>query len=356
MVLFSQVGAADGTAGRSEGLDARPKTGVHRGAIDEAAERTLGKTVDIAVILPCYNEVAAIADVVAAFQKHLPDAVVYVYDNNSSDDTAATARAAGATVRRELLQGNGNVVRRAFSDVEADVYIMADGDGTYDAARAREMVDQLMRDNLDMIVGTREGDDPAAYRRGHKTGNLLFNGVVALLFGDRFSDIFSGYRVFSRRFVKSFPALSAGFEIETELTVHAIQLRMPVAEVATAYGGRVEGSASKLNTYRDGLKILRNIVLFTQHYRPLLFYGAISVILAGISLLFGYPVIVEYFETGLVPRLPSAVLATGIMLTASVSLAIGLILHTISRGQLEVKRLLYLNYPHPSTRREDAGR
>ncbi len=340
------------------GLDALPETGADRDAvadaIDAAADRALPKAVDIAVILPCYNEVAAIADVIGAFRKILPEAVVYVYDNNSSDETAAVAHAAGATVRREPLQGKGNVVRRAFSDVEADVYVMADGDGTYDAARAREMVDQLMRDKLDMIVGIRHGDDPAAYRRGHRTGNRMFNGVVALLFGDRFSDIFSGYRVFSRRFVKSFPALSAGFEIETELTVHAIQLRMPVAEVATAYGGRVEGSASKLNTYRDGLKILRNIVLFTQHYRPLLFYGVIGGVLAAISLVFGYPVIREYFETGLVPRLPSAVLATGIMLTASVSLAIGLILHTISRGQLEVKRLLYLNYPHPSTRRDES--
>lgn len=310
------------------------------------------KKVEIAVILPCYNEEAAIGGVVAAFKQHLPGAAICVYDNNSTDGTAAAARAAGAVVLREPMQGKGNVVRRAFSDVEADVYVMADGDGTYAADRAPEMVDMLLRDHLDMVVGVREGDDPAAYRRGHRAGNRLFNAVVALLFGDRFSDIFSGYRVFSRRFVKSFPALSLGFEIETELTVHAIELRMPVAEIATAYGGRAEGSASKLHTYRDGLKILRNIVRFTQHYRPLLFYGAIGGVLAAGSLVLGYPVVMEYLQTGLVPRLPTAVLATGVMLTAALSVAIGLILHTISRGQLEVKRLLYLNYPHPATRRD----
>lgn len=299
----------------------------------------------IAVILPCYNEGAAIATVVADFQRALPGATVYVYDNNSTDDTVAAARQAGAVVRGEPMQGKGNVIRRAFSDVDADIYVMADGDGTYDAARAPEMVSRLRAEYLDMLVGTREERGEDAYRPGHRTGNMLFNRTVAILFGDRFTDIFSGYRVFSRRFVKSFPALSAGFEIETELSVHAIQLRMPILEVPTAYRGRIEGTASKLRTYRDGFKILRNIALFTQHYRPLLFYGVIAVMLAALSVGLAYPVVVEFFETGLVPRFPTAILATGIMLIAALCLAIGLILHTISRGQLEMKRLEYLRYP-----------
>jgi glycosyltransferase involved in cell wall biosynthesis len=310
---------------------------------------------DIAVILPCFNEEAAIGGVVKAFKEALPDAAVYVYDNNSTDGTVAVARESGAHVRSEPRQGKGNVVRRAFSDLDADLYLMADGDGTYDAGRAREMLDLLLDENLDMVVGIREGDGDA-YRLGHRTGNMLFTRAVALLFGSRFTDIFSGYRAFSRRFVKSFPALSAGFETETELTVHAVQLRMPVAEVATAYRDRAEGTASKLRTYRDGLKILFNIVLFTQHYRPLLFYGVMAALLAAISLGIGYPVIVEFFETGLVPRLPSAVLAMGIMLLAALSMAIGLILHTMSRSQLEMKRLQYLQYPRPAEGREGEAR
>jgi glycosyltransferase involved in cell wall biosynthesis len=299
----------------------------------------------VAVILPCYNEGAAIATVVADFQRALPGATVYVYDNNSTDDTADAARRAGAVVRQETMQGKGNVIRRAFSDVDAEIYVMADGDGTYDATRAPEMVGLLRTDSLDMVVGVREEQGEDAYRRGHRTGNMLFNRTVAILFGDRFTDIFSGYRVFSRRFVKSFPALSAGFEIETELSVHAIQLRMPILEIPTAYSGRIEGTTSKLRTYRDGFKILRNIALFTQHYRPLLFYGVIAMMLAGLSVGLVYPVIVEFFETGLVPRFPTAILATGIMLTAALCMAIGLILHTMSRGQLEMKRLEYLRYP-----------
>jgi glycosyltransferase involved in cell wall biosynthesis len=299
----------------------------------------------VAVILPCYNEGAAVATVVADFQRALPGATVYVYDNNSTDDTADAARRAGAVVRQETMQGKGNVIRRAFSDVDAEIYVMADGDGTYDATRAPEMVGLLRTDSLDMVVGVREEQGEGAYRRGHRTGNMLFNRTVAILFGDRFTDIFSGYRVFSRRFVKSFPALSAGFEIETELSVHAIQLRMPILEIPTAYSGRIEGTTSKLRTYRDGFKILRNIALFTQHYRPLLFYGVIAMMLAGLSVGLAYPVIVEFFETGLVPRFPTAILATGIMLTAALCMAIGLILHTMSRGQLEMKRLEYLRYP-----------
>lgn len=306
---------------------------------------------DIAVILPCYNEAAAIARVVRDFRAALPGAAIYVYDNNSTDDTAAVAEAAGARVRHEPMQGKGNVVRRAFADVEADIYVMADGDGTYDAGRAAELVDLLLGRQLDMVVGTRADESPEAYRRGHRTGNLLFNKAVASLFGDRFSDIFSGYRVFSRRFVKSFPALSEGFEIETELTVHAIQLRMPVAEVPTAYRSRVEGSESKLRTYRDGLKILFTVLRFTQRFRPLLFYGAAAGVLALLSIVLGYPVVVEFFETGLVPRLPTAVLSTGIMLLAALALAIALILNANSRSQLEMKRLKYLEYARTPRRR-----
>jgi len=310
----------------------------------------------IAVILPCYNEGAAIGTVVADFRRALPGATVYVYDNNSTDDTVDAARRAGAVVRREPMQGKGNVIRRAFSDVDVDVYVMADGDGTYDAARAPEMVGRLRAEQLDMVVGVREEKGEDAYRRGHRTGNRLFNLAVATLFGDRFTDIFSGYRIFSRRFVKSFPALSAGFEIETELSVHAIELRMAVLEIPTAYGGRIEGTTSKLRTYRDGFKILRNVALFAQHYRPLFFYGVIAVLLAALSVGLAYPVVVEFFETGLVPRFPTAILATGIMLVAALCMAIGLILHTISRGQLEMKRLQYLQYPCASDASGEAAR
>ena len=306
---------------------------------------------DIAVILPCYNEAAAISGVVRDFRQALPDAAIYVYDNNSADDTAAVAEAAGARVRHEPMQGKGNVVRRAFADIEADVYVMADGDGTYDASQAPALIDMLLDRQLDMVVGTRADGSPDAYRSGHRTGNLLFNKAVAWLFADRFRDIFSGYRVLSRRFVKSFPALSQGFEIEIELSVHAIQLRMPVAEMPTAYGSRGEGSESKLRTYRDGLKILFTIVRFIQHYRPLMFYSAAAVALALLSIALGYPIAIEFFQTGLVPRLPTAVLATGVMLLAALSLAIALILNANGRSQLEMKRLKYLEYPRTPRRR-----
>lgn len=300
---------------------------------------------DIAVILPCHNEAAAIGDVIHDFKRALPGARIFVYDNNSTDDTAALAEAAGACVRHEPMQGKGHVVRRAFSDVEADVYVMADGDGTYDASRAAEMVQTLIDRQLDMVVGARTEDMPDAYRRGHRLGNLMFNKAIAILFGDHFSDVFSGYRVFSRRFVKSFPALASGFETETELTVHAIQLRMPVAEMPTMYGSRAEGTESKLRTYRDGLKIGFAILRFIQRFRPLLFYGAISIALGLLSFALGYPILVEYIETGLVPRLPTAVLATGIMVLAALALAIALILNANRRSQLELKRLKYLEYP-----------
>jgi glycosyltransferase involved in cell wall biosynthesis len=296
----------------------------------------------IAVLLPCFNEAAAIAGVVESFRAALPGAEIVVIDNRSTDDTAAVARAAGAAILEEPLRGKGNVLRRAFAEVEADVYVIADGDGTYDAARAPEMVALLGRDRLDMVVGVRVDCGGKEYRAGHRGGNRLFTLAVGRLFGRRFTDIFSGYRVLSRRFVKSFPAISRGFEIETELTVHALQLRLPCAEVETAYGERVAGTESKLNTYRDGLRILWHVVKFTMVYRPIIFYGAWAGLLTLGSLGLGLPVVATFLETGLVPRLPTALLATGLMLMAAVGLVTGVILHTVSHGQRETKRLFYL--------------
>lgn len=298
---------------------------------------------NVAVILPCYNEAAAIAGVVAAFGDALPQAEIWVVDNASIDDTAAVAEAAGARVLVERLRGKGNVLRRAFAEIDADVYVMADGDGTYDASRAPEMVDLLTAERLDMVVGIRRDAGGNEYRAGHRSGNRLFNLAVAALFGRRFTDIFSGYRVLSRRFVKSFPAISRGFETETELTVHALQLRLPCAEVETAYGERVEGSVSKLNTWRDGLRILWHVVKFTMVYRPIVFYSVLGLALALLSLALGLPVVLEFLKTGLVLRLPTAVLATGLMLMAATALVTGLILQTISYGQREIKRLHYLS-------------
>lgn len=303
----------------------------------------------IAVILPCYNEEAAIAQTVAAFRAALPGAAIYVYDNNSRDGTIAAARAAGAIVRRERTQGKGNVVRRMFADVDADVYVMADGDATYDAAAAPAMVAQLIDEQLDMVVGARVHDDAAAYRRGHVLGNRLMTGFLARLFGRSFSDIFSGYRVFSRRFVKSFPVLSAGFEIETEISVHALELKMPVAEVETAYAARPEGSVSKLSTYADGWRILRTIVNLYRIERPRRFFGAIAIALVAAALLLAGPLAMTYMHTGLVPRLPTAVLVTGMMILAALSFFTGLILDTVVRGRLEVRRLAYLALPAPGS-------
>lgn len=303
----------------------------------------------IAVILPCYNEEAAIAQTVAAFRAALPGAAIYVYDNNSRDGTIAAARAAGAIVRRERTQGKGNVVRRMFADVDADVYVMADGDATYDAAAAPAMVAQLIDEQLDMVVGARVHDDAAAYRRGHVLGNRLMTGFLARLFGRSFSDIFSGYRVFSRRFVKSFPVLSAGFEIETEISVHALELKMPVAEVETAYAARPEGSVSKLSTYADGWRILRTIVNLYRIERPRRFFGAIAIALIAAALLLAGPLAMTYMHTGLVPRLPTAVLVMGMMILAALSFFTGLILDTVVRGRLEVRRLAYLALPAPGS-------
>ncbi|MFZ3483754.1 glycosyltransferase family 2 protein [Sphingomonas sp. 3-13AW] len=301
----------------------------------------------IAILLPCYNEEAAIAQTIAGFREALPDATIYVYDNNSRDRTVAVAQAAGAVVRTERIQGKGAVVRRMFADIEADVYVMADGDATYDASVAPAMVAQLVTEQLDMIVGSRVEQHQAAYRRGHRFGNRAMTGILARLFGRSFTDIFSGYRVFSRRFVKSFPALSAGFEIETEISVHALELKMPVAEVETSYFARPEGSHSKLSTYRDGWRIARTIATLYRFERPLWFYGAVGLVLAAVALLLAVPLVVTYIETGLVPRFPTAILVTGLMILASLCAVSGLILDTVVRGRVEVRRLAYLAHPAP---------
>ncbi len=302
----------------------------------------------VAVLVPCFNEQAAIPAVVHAFRAALPDAVIYVYDNNSSDDTAAVAQQAGATVRTERLQGKGNVVRRMFADVEADAYVLVDGDGTYDAASAPAMVGMLLRGGLDMVNGVRVSDAQAAYRPGHRFGNRVLTGLVARIFGDRVSDMLSGYRVFSRRFVKSFPALSGGFETETEFTIHALELRMPISELATPYKERPAGSASKLNTIRDGLRILRMVLLLVKEERPLPFFSVIAAVLLLVAAAVFAPVLKTYLQTGLVPRLPTAVLATGLVLLSFLSLTCGLILASVTRGRKEVKRLAYLAIPAPS--------
>ncbi|SEM41996.1 Glycosyltransferase involved in cell wall bisynthesis [Sphingomonas gellani] len=301
----------------------------------------------IAVLLPCYNEEAAIAQTVGAFRSALPDAAIYVYDNNSRDRTVEVARAAGAIVRQERVQGKGAVVRRMFADVDADVYVMADGDATYDAASAPAMVSRLIAEQLDMVVGARVGQASAAYRRGHVFGNRLLTGMLARLFGRSFSDILSGYRVFSRRFVKSYPALSTGFEIETDISVHALELRMPVGEVETPYFERPEGSASKLSTYRDGWRIVRTIATLYRIERPLLFFGIIGAALAMLAVLLAIPLVLTYARTGLVPRFPTAIGATGLVILAALCLFAGLILDTVVRGRREVRRLAYLQLPAP---------
>ena len=296
----------------------------------------------IAVLVPVYNEELTIAKVIRDFSKILPDADVYVYDNNSTDRTAEIARSAGAIVCREPLQGKGNVVRRMFADVEADIYILIDGDDTYDAASAPKLVSALLEQNLDMVNGLRVPEEKEAYRIGHRFGNRLLTGTVSILFGDRFLDMLSGYRVFSRRFVKSFPALATGFEIETELTIHALELRMPIAEISTPYRGRPKGSESKLRTLHDGVRILRTIIGLVKREKPLSFFGWLCALLVGSALAVGAPVVNTYIETGLVPRLPTAVLATGLVLLGFLSLACGLILDTVTLGRREMKRLFYL--------------
>lgn len=301
----------------------------------------------IAVLLPCYNEEAAIAATVEGFRKALPGATVYVYDNNSLDRTREVAAAAGAVVRTESQQGKGCVVRRMFADIEADVYIMADGDLTYEPSSAPEMVRLLVTENLDMIVGTRRHDASEAYRGGHVLGNRLFTRLLAGLFGRSFTDIFSGYRVFSRRFVKSYPVLSQGFEIETEMSVHALELRMPVGEVETRYLARPEGSHSKLSTFRDGWRILKTIVTLYRIERPVLFFGGIGALLVLAAVILAIPLAFTYLETGLVPRFPTAILATGMTIIAVLCFFAGLILDTVTRGRRELRRLAYLAQPAP---------
>jgi glycosyltransferase involved in cell wall biosynthesis len=301
----------------------------------------------IAVLLPCYNEEAAIAATVAGFRKALPGATIYVYDNNSKDRTSEVAARAGAVVRSERQQGKGHVVRRMFADIDADVYVMADGDLTYDPIAAPAMVDLLLGEQLDMVVGTRRHEEKDAYRGGHVLGNRLFTSLLSGLFGRSFTDIFSGYRVFSRRFVKSFPVLSSGFEIETEISVHALELRMPVGEVETIYAARPEGSQSKLSTYADGSRILRTIVTLYRVERPALFYGLIGLLLLVAAVLLSIPLIITYVHTGLVPRVPTAILVTGMTIVAVLCFFAGLILDTVTRGRREVRRLAYLSLEAP---------
>jgi glycosyltransferase involved in cell wall biosynthesis len=301
----------------------------------------------IAVLLPCYNEEATIGATVSGFREALPQATVYVYDNNSADRTREVAAKAGAVVRSERQQGKGHVVRRMFADIDADVYVMADGDLTYDPEAAPEMVALLLSDQLDMVVGTRKHEEKEAYRGGHVLGNRIFTGLLAGLFGRSFNDIFSGYRVFSRRFVKSFPVLSSGFEIETEMSVHALELRMPVGEVETRYLARPEGSESKLSTYGDGWRILKTIGTLYRVERPVLFYGTIALLLMVAALVLSEPLVVTYLQTHLVPRLPTAILVTGMTIVAVLCFFTGLILDTVTRGRREMRRLAYLSLEAP---------
>ena len=297
----------------------------------------------IAVLVPCYNEALTIGRVIADFRQALPTSVIHVYDNRSTDGTGDIARAAGAQVRREPRPGKGVVVRRMFAEIDADVYVITDGDATYDASRAPEMVARLIEDDLDLVTGIRDDEDSdAAYRRGHRFGNRAFNALLGLLFGERPTDMFSGYRVLSRRFVKSFPMEARGFEIETELTVHALELRVPMAEIHTRYFERPEGSASKLSTYRDGFRILATMARLFRDVKPLPFFTGFAALFALIGLALGAGVVVEFMETRLVPRLPTAVLAMGLMLLASLSFACGMILDSVARGRRETKRLAYL--------------
>jgi glycosyltransferase involved in cell wall biosynthesis len=299
----------------------------------------------IAVLIPCFNEETAVATVIADFRKALPSAEIFVYDNNSSDRTSAVAREAGAQVRYERRQGKGHVVRRMFADIDADIYLLVDGDATYDAASAPRMIEKLLSDRLDMVVGFRVDQAEAAYRPGHRTGNRLLTGFLSTVFGAAFKDILSGYRVFSRRFVKSFPVLSDGFEIETELSVHALELALPVAEVETPYYARPPGSFSKLNTWRDGFRILGTILKLYRTEKPLRFFSAIGGFLTFVSIGLATPVVATYLEFGVVPRLPTAVLSMGLMILAVLSVSSGLVLDTVTRGRREMKLLAYLSQP-----------
>lgn len=302
----------------------------------------------IAVLLPCYNEAGAIAQTVAQFRAALPAAAVYVYDNNSTDGSRELAAQAGAVVRQVRQQGKGHVVRRMFADVDADIYVMADGDATYEASAAPGMIAMMLEHNFDMVVGARRTEVEAAYRPGHRIGNAMLTGLLKSLFGRSFTDILSGYRIFSRRFVKSFPVLSSGFEIETEMSVHALELAMPVAEQVTTYAARPEGSVSKLSTWRDGWRILRTIITLYRVERPIWFYGFVGGLFAAVALGLAVPLLFTYWETGLVPRFPTAILVTGMMIIAVLNFMCGLILDTVVRGRREVKRLAYLGHTAPA--------
>ncbi len=308
----------------------------------------MSSALEIAVLVPCYNEAAAIEKVVKDFQTALPSARIYVYDNNSTDNTIEVATAAGAIVRRELRKGKGNVVRRMFQDIEADAYVMVDGDDTYDAARAQELVDKLVTDNLDMVVGRRIETHDAAYRAGHRLGNAVLTGLVRKLFDAKIQDMLSGYRVFSRRFVKSFPAFSREFEIETELTVHAMQMKMAVAEVDTNYKERPPGSTSKLRTFRDGWRILMTITNLVRNERPLLFFTLIALLCTLVAVILAVPVISEYLDTGLVRRFPTAIFCMVLGLIAVVCIATGLILDLVAHVRREAKKLVYLQHAAPA--------
>lgn len=305
----------------------------------------------VAVLVPCYNEGTTIGSVVSDFRASLPDCTVYVFDNNSADDTIERARDAGAIVREEHMQGKGHVVRRMFADIEADVYVLVDGDDTYEAGAAPDLVGRLLHEGLDMLTAKRVHESADAYRPGHVFGNRVLTALVGAIFGSRVSDVLSGYRILSRRFVKSFPVLSRGFEIETELTVHALELDMPQGESPTAYRERPADSESKLNTWRDGFRILRTIVQLLKEERPLGFFSSIFFVLATTSVVLAWPILVNFLETGLVPRIPTAILSTGMMLLAFLSLVCGLVLDTVTRGRRELKKLFYLRVPGPGTRR-----
>ena len=312
-------------------------------------------TLEVAVLLPCYNEALVIRTVIERFRAALPQARIYVYDNNSSDGSAEVARDAGAIVRSEPRQGKGFVVRRMFADIDADIYVMCDADETYDPSATPDLVDHLVAHGLDMVVGTRTDVTGTAYRPAHKFGNWLLTSLVRTIFGGAYNDMLSGYRVFSRRFVKSFPPMSRGFEIETELTIHALQLEMPAYEIPTHFKDRIEGSESKLQTASDGVRILWTILMLLKQERPFYLFGLIALGLVLLSLLLGYPVIDEYMKTGLVLRLPSALLATGTMILGFLSLFSGLILDTVTRGRNEAKRLRYLEFPGPYAVAEERG-
>jgi hypothetical protein len=309
----------------------------------DGAARVGPATDGVAVLIPCYNEALTVASVVAGFRAALPDARIYVYDNNSRDGTADIARAAGAIVRVELRQGKGNVVRRMFSDIDADCYVMVDGDDTYSPSIASRGVELVLDEGYDFVNVARLSTATEAYRRGHKLGNVALTQIVRTFFGRQTTDMLSGYKLLSRRFVKSFPAMSGGFETETELTVHALEMRMPMTELSADYKERPDGSTSKLRTYHDGAKILMLISRLVKDERPLQFFTAIGIAFGAVGLALGLPIVLTFFETGLVPRLPTAVLSVGFEVLACLSVFAGLILDVVTKSRQELKRLVYLS-------------